>query len=198
MTIQYKMAGRHKLFEEEEVLEKAMDVFWRKGYEATSTEDLLLAMELNKGSLYNTFKSKKGLFDRVVDHFGDFLIQYLAKNIESFENPIEGIKHVFRNICKDTPEDRQKGCFAGNSISELSNVNLEMERKVVTVLKSMERLFEKYLKKAQVEGYLREGANTKLLAIHLVNLWNGLYVSLRVYDLKQLHEVIEINLSLLD
>ena len=121
------MAGRHRLFEEEEVLEKAMDVFWKKGYEATSTEDLLLAMDLNKGSLYNTFKSKRGLFIRVVDHFGDFLIQNLVKNIEPYDNPVEGIKFVFRNICKDTPEDRERGCFVGNSISELSNINAEMK-----------------------------------------------------------------------
>ena len=191
------MAGRRKSFEETEVLEKAMNVFWRKGYEATSTEDLLNAMELNKGSLYNTFTSKKDLFIKVVDHFGDFLLKGIEKSIQNEDKALEGIKNVFRNICDDTPEQREKGCFLGNSVSELSNIDAEMEQRAVYRLKAMQSLFEKYLLKAKDEGDLEETSNVELLSVHLVNFWNGLYVTLRMYDLKYLQQLIEMNLKLL-
>ena len=191
------MAGRRRLFEETEVLEKAMNVFWKKGYEATSTEDLLSAMDLNKGSLYNTFNSKKDLFIKVVDHFGDFLINTLEHNIQAEPNALDGIKNVFRNICNDTPEDRERGCFLGNSVSELSNIDEDMERKAILRLKSMQSLFERHLQRAQEQGDIDTGSDIRKQALHLVNLWNGLYVTLRMYDLKDLKEMIEMNLKLL-
>ena len=192
------MAGRYKQFNETEVLQRAMNVFWKKGYEATSTEDLLLAMELNKGSLYNTFKSKKELFVRVVDHFGDFLLQHVDGVVKSQPNTIEGIKFLFRNICRDTLEDRERGCFLGNSISELSNIDGDMEKKALHRLRLLEELFEQYLKEGQSEGLLNKKVNIKLVARHLVTLWNGLYVMVRMYELKELQEVINLNLKVLD
>lgn len=192
------MAGRHKQFEEAEVLEKAMQLFWKKGYEATSTEELLHAMEINKGSLYNTFKSKKELFVRVVDFFGDFVLKHIEKVILSQENRIEGIKHLFRNICRDTPEDRERGCFLGNAVSELSNIDSDMERRAVARLRQMEDLFSKYLQQSKDEGYLKTETAVQVLALHLVNLWNGLYVTLRMSDMKELRDVIDMNLKVLD
>ena len=192
------MAGRHRQFDEAVVLEKAMNVFWKKGYESTSTEDLLLAMELNKGSLYNTFKSKKELFVRVVDYFGDFILQHIEKTIQSQENAIEGIKYLFKNICRDTPEDRERGCFLGNVVSELSNIDSEMEEKAVARLKLMEDLFVKHLEQGKAEGYLKATTDIKLIALHLVNLWNGLYVTLKMYELMELQGVIEMNLEVLN
>ena len=60
------MAGRHRKFDEDTVLKQATEVFWTKGYESATTEDLLTAMNLNKGSLYNAFGNKKQLFQTVV------------------------------------------------------------------------------------------------------------------------------------
>ena len=192
------MAGRHRQFEEAEVLNKAMNVFWKKGYEATSTEDLLVAMELNKGSLYNTFKSKKDLFIRVVDFFGDFLLTHIDKTIKSQDNPIEGIRYLFTNICNDTEEDRERGCFLGNAVSELSNIDSEMEKKAISRLRLMEDLFIKHLENGKQQGFLKEEADIHLLALHLVNLWNGLYVTLRMYKLKEIQGIIKMNLRVLD
>ncbi len=192
------MAGRHRQFEEADVLEKAMQVFWKKGYEATSTEDLLAAMELNKGSLYNTFNSKKELFVRVVDFFGDFVLQYIDKVIRSHENPIGGIKYLFKNICKDTQEDRDRGCFLGNAVSELSNIDADLEQRAVARLRLMEDLFAKHLEQARIDGLIKADSDIQLIALHLVNLWNGLYVTLKMYDLKELQKMIDMNLKVLD
>ena len=55
------MAGRPKIFDQEKALEKASKLFWEKGYEATSLEDLITVMGIQKGSFYNTFGNKKQL-----------------------------------------------------------------------------------------------------------------------------------------
>ena len=59
--------SRPKAFNPDEALEKAMQVFWHKGYEATSMEDLLSAMDINRGSLYATFGDKRELFLKAMD-----------------------------------------------------------------------------------------------------------------------------------
>ena len=60
---------RPKEFNPDDAIEKAMHVFWHKGYEATSMEDLLTAMDLNRGSLYDTFGDKRQLFLKVMDRY---------------------------------------------------------------------------------------------------------------------------------
>ena len=60
---------RPKEFNPDDAIEKAMQVFWHKGYEATSMEDLLSAMDLNRGSLYDTFGDKRQLFLKVMDRY---------------------------------------------------------------------------------------------------------------------------------
>ena len=61
--------ARPKEFNPDDAIEKAMQVFWHKGYESTSMEDLLIAMDLNRGSLYDTFGDKRQLFLKVVDRY---------------------------------------------------------------------------------------------------------------------------------
>ena len=61
--------SRPKEFNPDEALEKAMQVFWHKGYEATSMEDLLNAMDINRGSLYATFGGKRALFLKAMDRY---------------------------------------------------------------------------------------------------------------------------------
>src|SRR5690606_4205010 len=66
------MAGRPKIFDEKEAIRKATDVFWKNGYEASSTEELLSAMGIGKGSFYLHFKGgKKELYQRSLDLFSD-------------------------------------------------------------------------------------------------------------------------------
>ena len=61
--------GRNKDFDEEELLEKAVNVFWKKGYNATSAQDLVDALGINRSSLYNTYTDKKTLFTKSLKHY---------------------------------------------------------------------------------------------------------------------------------
>ncbi len=63
--------ARHKKFEREEVLGKAMETFWRYGYQGTSIQDLLENMGINRGSLYDTFGNKRSLFLAAIAHYDE-------------------------------------------------------------------------------------------------------------------------------
>ena len=60
---------RTKAFDEQEVLEKAMELFWKKGYYATSIQDLVNHLGINRASLYDTFGGKKKLFLHTFSHY---------------------------------------------------------------------------------------------------------------------------------
>ena len=103
------MAGRPKLLEEDQMLEKAVGLFWENGYEATSMEDLLDCMSLNKGSLYHVFGSKRELFSKTLDFFGKKSQQYIERKIQEAESPVEGIKNFFLGVASSNRRLHEKG-----------------------------------------------------------------------------------------
>ncbi len=72
-----------KTFDIDEATDKAIEVFWKKGYEATSMSDLTQAMQINKGSLYNAFGSKKALFDRALARYASHWVMYNVTDFSS-------------------------------------------------------------------------------------------------------------------
>ena len=66
-----KPAGRPRSFDTSRALDRALDVFWRKGYEGASLSDLTKAMGINRPSLYAAFGDKENLFRRVLDHYAE-------------------------------------------------------------------------------------------------------------------------------
>ena len=192
------MAGRHRTFNEDTVLKQATEVFWTKGYESTTTEDLLEAMHLNKGSLYNAFGSKKKLFQRVVSHYSQEVFSGLEHQIEASSEPLEVIRDLFRDVCDpDDPAEHLKGCFFGNAVSELASIDSELEKQAIEKLKTLEQLFKKALDKALELDQLKP-QNTEVTARYLVNLWNGINVTRRMYPHRRdLEPILKMSLQVL-
>ena len=69
--------ARHKEFEREVVLEKAMATFWRYGYEGTSVQTLVENMGINRGSIYDTFGDKRSLFLAAIQHYNEAVVKKL-------------------------------------------------------------------------------------------------------------------------
>lgn len=192
------MAGRPKIFDEEKVLDQAVDLFWHNGYEATSTEDLLQRMNLNKGSLYHSFGNKKQLFIKAMDFFAANSLQALKGKITSARTPMEGIRRFFLELADSDNDTHQKGCFMGNSLAELANIDDELKQKAIHHLKDMEKLFLKYIRKAKQNGELTTKEEPETLARYLLNLWNGINISRRIHPRKDLLEpVIRLQLAVL-
>ncbi len=192
------MAGRHRTFDEDTVLKQATEIFWTKGYESTTTEDLLAAMHLNKGSLYNAFGSKKSLFQRVVSHYSQQVFSDLDRQIEASDQPMEVVRNLFREVCDpEDPAQHLKGCFFGNAVSELASIDSELEKQAIEKLKTLESLFKKALDKA-VDLKQLSNQNTEVRARYLINLWNGINVTRRMYPhRKDLEPILKLSLQIL-
>jgi TetR/AcrR family transcriptional repressor of nem operon len=192
------MAGRPQIFSENEVLEKATQLFWGKGYEATSTDELLSAMGIGKSSFYNTFKGKRELFEKVIETFVNQSVAALLKDIEDSIDPIQSLKNFFRKLATSPQSTHQKGCFMGNTIVELSNIDKPLENMAIKRLKKMEQLFHDQIKKGQQAGQLQSKEAPTVIARYLITMWNGLNITRRMYpDPDYLLPLIEMQLSIL-
>jgi len=92
------MAGRPQIFKKEDALRDAIELFWLNGYEATSTEQLLDKMQINKGSLYHAFGNKRQLFQQAIDFFACNTLQALDRQIAAASTPITGIRNFFLGL----------------------------------------------------------------------------------------------------
>ena len=192
------MAGRPRIFKEEDVLNKAINLFWTNGYGATSTEDLLDCMKLNKGSLYHSFGSKKGLFSKALDFFASNSFKAIEAKIKNAKNPVEGIRNFFLELATANNNAHQKGCFMGNSLSELAHIDDELKEKAAANLIALENLFYKYIDEAKKSKELKTKADARTLARYLITLWNGINITRRMYPKKEtLEPIIKLQLAVL-
>lgn len=174
-------AGRPKDFSEARVLDKAVDVFWKQGYEATSLEDLLAAMGIGKGSMYHTFGNKRDVFERALARFMENFTSWFGSEMAKAANPIDFIKKFFRDLARQGKNEHKKGCFLGNTVAELAGIDPGLQKLAAGYLQQMETLFLVHIQRAQATGQLKTSEEPALLARHLINLWNGINISRRVY-----------------
>lgn len=192
-------AGRPKDFDEAAVLDKALDLFWRKGYEATNLEELLRVMGLGKGSMYHNFGNKREVFKLALNRFNERFITSLEVDIAKSKDPIAFIKDYFRNIPKQSSDDHRRGCFLGNTLAELACIDAGLEKLAAEHLAKIEQTFYKAIRSAQQSGKLKSKTDARLLAIHLINLWNGINITRRMYpSAKDLTLLIEMQLKVLN
>ncbi|HEY4209579.1 MAG TPA: TetR/AcrR family transcriptional regulator [Puia sp.] len=192
------MAGRPPIFDEEKVLDRATELFWSKGYEPTSLDDLLAVMGMGKSSFYHAFGSKKELFEKIMDRFVNDAIHRLAADLPGHPRPMERIREFFRGIAASPYQLHRKGCFMGNTLVGLTNIEHDLSTRAAKRLERLEGLFRTYIEKAQASGELRTKEEPAVLALYLLTVWNGLNVTRRVHpDAESLRPLIELQLQLL-
>src|ERR1700756_3690064 len=111
------MAGV-KQFDVEEVLDRAMTVFWTHGYDSTSIQDLVEATGINRASIYGTFGDKKGLFLAVLDHYSKKVGQPLLAELNDHD-PRRAVDRLLRSIIRRNSDPRfPPGCLVTNTALE--------------------------------------------------------------------------------
>jgi len=193
------MTGRPKTFDEHEVIDRAQRVFWRRGYSAASTEELLAAMGIGKGSFYLAFPGgKRELFEKTVQQFHRDNLRQLEQLVATNAQPLEVLKDYFRRIATAAPEAHERGCYLGNTVMEMTSLDPQLQQAAGRLLKKLEALFFTVIRQAQATGQLTNPTPARLLARHLLTLWNGLSITRRLYpDNAQLRELIDLQLAVL-
>ena len=171
---------RPKEFNPDDALEKAMQVFWHKGYEATSMEDLLTAMDLNRGSLYDTFGDKRQLFLKVLDRYCH---GFVAEKFSLLDQPgpaLPTLRRFIHGMIEGALADPQRrGCLIANTVMELSPHEKDIAGKVCKALKMGEDAFFKVLTRAKTQGELRADQDPRVLARFLVTMMQGTIVMIK-------------------
>ncbi len=192
--------ARKKTFDREEALEKAMQVFWRKGYEATSIQDLVDHMGINRGSLYDTFTDKHSLFLEAIEHYDSCVVSEALDHLEVPGSPKAAIAHFFHDLVDQAMADRdRRGCLVTNTAVELSPHDPETSGRILANLRRIEDTLYRKLALAQAAGEIDANQDLRALAQFLLSSLQGLRVMSKTQpDPSVLHTVANLVLSVLD
>lgn len=148
--------ARPRQFDEDAVLEAAGDVFWSKGYEATSTRDLTDKMGLTHASLYNAFGDKRGLYVKALDHYLNRNFYTRIARLEAGFSPGLAIVGFFAEMVERSLGDAQhRGCMLVNTALEARSDDAEMRRIVADETRGLETFFHRAVAAAQASGEIR-------------------------------------------
>ncbi|AXB43251.1 TetR/AcrR family transcriptional regulator [Amycolatopsis albispora] len=126
--------ARPRAFDEETAVDQATEVFWRKGYHATSTRDLGEALELNPSSLYRTFGDKHRLFLRALDHYRATESTDGCQRFRNAPPTIDALVEAVTAVALggDAQAADPAGCFVINTAAELGSTDPEVSRRTET------------------------------------------------------------------
>lgn len=180
--------ARKKQYIEEEVIEKAMALFWRKGYEVTSMQMLEKEMGINKFSIYSSFGNKDGVFLESIKCYKRKIKEITGK-LKLSSNGVNGIKQFFYDFIEFSKDSTlRKGCLITNSANELNeDANPKIKAELSKFTSNIRSLFANNLQ--QEENFNHTEVEEK--ADYLVISVFGLASASRVFNDNQLHNYIE-------
>ena len=164
-----------KKFDETEVLERAMTLFWKQGYEATGTAQLIREMGIGRQSVYDTFGSKRDLFLRALRHYAQTNGRLLTSELEGGGNPVERLNRQFK-VWGTFALHHEEGCLMVNTLAELASHDDEVQKILSDHNSGIEIRLRDTLLDAKAAGDLSEDLHARQTARALVALLSGLFL----------------------
>jgi TetR/AcrR family transcriptional repressor of nem operon len=190
---------RTKDFDPADAVDAAMDLFWRKGYEATSVDDLVKHLGVGRGSLYATFGSKHQLYLRALDRYrttrGADVVGLLGQGA-----PLRKALRVWLegSIEATLGDPERRGCMMVNAAAERGGLDPAASRCVCANADAIERAVRDAIVRAQATGEVAPGKDARALARFFVVTSQGLAVAAKTTDRAILHDTLEVALATLD
>jgi TetR/AcrR family transcriptional regulator, transcriptional repressor for nem operon len=168
---------RPRVFDEQHVIDRAMELFWTKGYEATSVSDLTAELCMHPGSLYRTFGDKRALFLRALARYRETQARGLAPALLAGGPVLPRIRAVLVGLIELAAEQEEpRGCLAANSAGELLPGDKDVARGVADALSDVEAGFLQGLRAAAAQGEIASTLDLAGWAATLTMLVQGLQV----------------------
>jgi TetR/AcrR family transcriptional repressor of nem operon len=192
--------ARHKEFDRDEALRRAMEVFWARGYEATSVGDLVGHMGINRQSLYDTFGDKHSLYLAALDRYREVEGRRMFELLERPGSVRRALRQLFDGIVECAlGGGERRGCFVGNAMSELAGRCEATAEKTCGGMAAAEDALYRALLRGRREGEIRGGRDLRAVARFLYSSMQGLQLmSKATRDRKTLEDVVRVTLSVLD
>ena len=166
---------RVETFEREEAIRNAMEVFWEKGYNGTSIQDLVDATGLNRSSIYNSFGSKQELYKLSLEFYEGENNKMFQKLLLKSSTSLEAIRKILESSIPAILEDEEgKGCFIMNCKSELGSSDETLRQWLVNNQDRSVSLFTELVRDGQENGLINQDQDADKYAYDLFNTFQGL------------------------
>jgi TetR/AcrR family transcriptional repressor of nem operon len=191
---------RPKDFDEKKVLAAAVSLFWHKGYNATSMQDLVDGLGISRSSIYDTYGNKHTVFLKSLESYIADITAEMTAAIQDATSAKKAIRQLIEISTKEMIHDAQhKGCFFVNSFIEVVHQDPDGKALLDRGNQQIEDIFHKAIKAGQEGGEIQTRQNARALARFIFNALKGMRVSVksetdkRVYD-----DIIKLTMSVLD
>jgi TetR/AcrR family transcriptional repressor of nem operon len=169
--------ARPKEFDPDQALDRAVELFWRKGYEATSIQDLVEALGINRSSLYGTFGDKHALYLAAIDRYCEDVVAPRVAELDQAASPRAAIRQLFLSIpTRATRRRERRGCLLCNAAVERAPVDAKVQAEVMSGLGRLGTALRRALLRARAAGEIAPSIDPAALADYLLSSYVGLIV----------------------
>ncbi|MFJ4658379.1 TetR/AcrR family transcriptional regulator [Nocardia sp. NPDC088792] len=190
--------GRPRNFDTGTAIERAMETFWTHGYANTSPAQLAEAMGVGKGSLYNTFGSKRELFELALAEYDRIGVALCRDTLAQPGSTRERLRAWMRfTVDSDQTEPVKRGCLIANTALELAAFDAEATRAVQIANGHMADAFTERIEQGLRDGDVRDGTDARAFAEFVLNTIQGMRVLAKSSDAAVLYRIIDTALAAL-
>ncbi len=170
---------RTKAYDETALLDRAMEVFWSRGYDGTSIQELVGTTGVNRASLYGAYPDKRALFVAGLHRYLDLVVEDNMRRLGAIEPAGEAVRQFFLKLVEAPIERLRRGCLLTNSAVELGLQDAEVAALVRGAFRRVEQALCDRLVEAQKANQLVAGAQPRALARLLITVLQGIRVMAR-------------------
>jgi TetR/AcrR family transcriptional repressor of nem operon len=195
----FEFMARTKDFDEKEVLNKAIQLFWQKGYNGTSMQDLVDGLGISRSSLYDTYTDKHTLFVKALESYQSSGAAKIQEAIACSGSAKQAVEKLLEFTTNDLLSDeQQKGCFLVNAKVEAAVHDAEVQHILCRNDQQMEEAFEQIIQKGKDSGEFKNPLPARALARFVFNAVKGMQVTAKsTIDKTLFNDIIQLTVSVL-
>jgi TetR/AcrR family transcriptional repressor of nem operon len=184
--------GRPRKFDEDKVLIAAGELFWKKGFHATSIDDLCAATGVLRGSLYGAFGDKRGILLAALRHYGEARVRRLRDSLRYPTPEIAVLRGALKYYTRAATDLTGRACFITNTAMEMIPQDKEVTAIVESIFRRMAAILAAEVVRYQKAGLFKGGSDEKTIGRYLLATTQGLRVLNKVFGEDELAPVVDL------
>ena len=169
---------RHKEFDPDEAVADAMGLFWERGYEATSVQDLVERTGVGRRSMYDTFGDKHSLYLMALDRYIGLAEDRFRRLAATTADGLSAVRGLFAMLLESDPTDH-RGCLIVNSATELGPSDDEADERLRRHLDVGREVLADQIRRGRQDGSVTDRIDSETLTAVAFNVWLGVRVGVR-------------------